>query len=142
MRAVKLPHLKGVGIGPRTETCGNWGGPTAMVPSLHQGNIYMKKKLREWRDKKSILLVGAKTSLTRAGCQTTQSQGSRYRAENGNLRKFGSTYCHGTEFVPRQYLHQKEATGMERQEMYSLGRCKNITYLCGLSNYPVSRESV
>ena len=58
------------------------------------------------------------------------------------LRKLGRTYRHVTVFAPRKYLHQKEATGMERPEMYSASRCKNPTYLCGPSKYPVSREAV
>ena len=85
VRAVKLPCPKGLGIGLRMQTCVNWGGPTVMVPSLHQGNIYMKTKLRVWRDKKCIPLVGVKTPLTCAGSQTTTSQGSQYRSENENL---------------------------------------------------------
>ena len=97
----------------------------AMVPCLHQGNIYIKRKLRVWRAKKCISLVGAKRPLTSAGCQTTPSQMSRYRVGNGNLRKLEWTYRHGTVFVPRQYLHQKEATGMESPEMYFPSRCKN-----------------
>ena len=87
MRVVKLPRVKGVGIGPRTETCENWGGPIGMVLYLHQGNIYIKKNLRAWRDQKCIRLVGAKTPVTCAGRQTAPSEGRRYRAENGNLHK-------------------------------------------------------
>ena len=188
-------------MGPRMETCANWGEPIAMVLCLHQGNIYIKRKLRLWRDHKCILLVGAKTPFTCAGRQTTLYQGnqyraenqnlhkfgwtyhhgtvfvprqclyqnkatdtdtpemyfpswfktpqtcagrqttlsqmSRYRPENGNLRKLGWTYRHGTVFAPRQYLSQKEATGKERPEMYSPTRCKNPSYLCRPSNYSV-----
>ena len=62
-------------MGHRTESLGNWDGPMTIVPCLHQGNIYTKRKL------------------------------------------------------------------MERPEMYSVSRCNNPTYLCGLSNYPVSREA-
>ena len=40
VRAVKIPCLEGGGVGPRTESCVNWDGPIAMVPCLHQGNIY------------------------------------------------------------------------------------------------------
>ena len=125
--SVKLPRLKGVGIGPRTETCGNWSGPTAMEPCSHQGNTDMKRKLRVWRDQKCIPLVGAKTSLTCAGRQTTLFQESRYRSENGNLRRVGWTYCHGTVFAPRQCLFQMKATGVESPEMYSPSQCKNPT---------------
>ena len=107
-----------------------------MVPCLHQGNIYIKRNLRAWRDQKLIPLVVAKTPLTCAGHQATPSQGSLYRPENGNLRKLGCTYHHGTVFAPRQYFYQKEATAMERPEMYSPSLCKNSSYLCWLSNYP------
>ena len=73
----KLTHLKGVGIGPVMETCVNWVGPIAMVSCLHQGNIYIKRNLREWRAHKYTSLVGAKSPLISAGCQTIPSQGSR-----------------------------------------------------------------
>ena len=113
-----------------------------MVPCFHQGNTYMKRKLQVGRDQKYIPLVGGKASLTFAGCQTTPSQESRYRAENGNLRKVGWSYCHGTVFAPRQYLYLKEATGVERQEMYFPSRCKIPTHLGGQSNHPVTNEAV
>ena len=125
VRAVKLPRLKGVGIGSTTETCVNWGGPIAMVPCLHQGNIYIKTKLRVWRVQKYKSLVGAKSPLTCAGRQTTPSQRSRYRVDKGNLRKLGWIYRYFTVFLPSQYLHQKEATGMESPEMYFPSLCKN-----------------
>ena len=169
----------------------------AMVPCLHQGNIYTKRKLRVWRDEKCIPLVDAITPLNCAGCHNTPSRGSQYRAQNGKFGKLGRTYCHdtvfaprkylyqkciplvgaitpldcagrhntpsrgrqyraqngkfgklgrtyghGTVFAPRKYLYQKEATGMEIPEMYSVSWCKNPTYLCGPSKYPVSREAV
>ena len=142
MRAVKVPHPEGGGIGPRTESCVNWDGPIAMVPCLHQRNIYVKRKVQAWRDQKCIPLVGALTQLACAGHQNTQSRGRRYRAQNGKLPKLGRTYRHGTVFAPRKYIHQIEATGMERSKMYSASRCNNLTYLCGLSKYPISREAV
>ena len=60
VRAVKIPRLDGGGIGPRTESCVICDGPIAMVPCLHQGNIYTKRKLRVRRDQKCIPLVGEK----------------------------------------------------------------------------------
>ena len=114
-----------------------------MVPCLHQGNIYTKRKLRRvCRDQKCIPLVGAITPLTCAGLKITPSRGRQYRAQNGKLVKLGRTCGHGTVFAPRKYLHQKEATGMERSEMYSVSQCNNPTYLCGTSKYPVSSEAV
>ena len=205
VRAVKPPRLKGVGIVQRTETCVKTGGSITIVPCLYQGNIYIKRKLWVWKDQKCLPLVGGKTPLTCAGRQSTPSQGCQYKRENGNLCKLGWTYRHGTVFAPKQHLYQKEATGMERPEMYfpsqcenpscagcpptpsqwsryspenknlhkfgwsfchdtmfqprrflykkeatgmerpemySPSRCKDPSYLCGPSNYPVSRESV
>ena len=142
VRAVKIPHVEGGCVGRRKESCITCDGLIAMVSCLHKGNIYTKRKLRVWRDKKCIPLVGAKTILTCAGCQNTPCRGRRYRAQNGKLRNLGRTYRHGTVFAPRKYLYQKEATGMERPEMYSASRCKNHTYLCKVSKYPVSREAV
>ena len=89
-----------------------------MVPCLHLGNIYIKRKVRVWRDQKCVPLLGANTPITCAGCQTTPSQGSRYMPENGNLRKLGWTYCHGTEFAPRQYFLSKGG--------YGYGETRNI----------------
>ena len=103
VRFTKVPSLKVVGIGPRTDTYVNCGGPIAMVPCLHHGNIYTKMELGVWRDQKCVPLVGAKTSLTCAVLQTTPSQERPYRAENRNLSKMGSTYRHGTVFAPREY---------------------------------------
>ena len=142
MRAVKIPRLEVGSIGPRTECCVNWDGPIAVVPCLKQGNIYTKMKLRVWRDQKCIPLVGVKTILTCASRQNTPSRGRQYRAQMGKLRKLGGTYRNGTVSAPRQYLYHKEATGMERPEMYSASWCKNHTYLCRPSKYPVSREAV
>ena len=127
MRAVKIPGLEGGSIGPRTESWVNWDGPIAMVPCLHQGNIYKKRKLRVWRAQKCIPLVGAITRINCAGRENIPSRGRQYRAQNGKLGKLGRTYCHGTVFAPRKYLHQKEATGMERPEKYSASRCNNPT---------------
>ena len=113
-----------------------------MVPCLHQGNIYTKRKLRVWRDQKYIPLIGAITQLTCAGRQITPSRGRQYRAQNGKLCKLGRKYGHGTVLALRKYLYQKEATGMERPEIHSANRCNNQTYLCGSSKHPVSREAV
>ena len=142
MRAVKVPHLEGGSIGPRTESCVNCDGPISMVPCFHQGNIYTKGKLRVWRDQRCIPFVGAITPFNCAGRYNTPCRGRQYRAQNGKFSKLGRTYGHGTVFAPRKYLYQKEATGMERPEMYSVSQCNNPTYLCEPSLYPASSEAV
>ena len=133
---------RGRRFGLRTECCLNLDGPIAMVRYFHQRNIYTNRKLRAWRDQKCIPLVGAVTPLTCAGRQSIPSRGRRYRTQNGKLPNLGRTYRHGTVLAPRKYKYQKEAMGMERPEKYSASRCKNPTYLCGPSKYPVSREAV
>ena len=130
MQAVIIPRLDGGSIGTRTESLGNWVGHMAMVPCLHQGNIYTKRKLRLWRDQKCIPLVGAITTLTCAGRHITPHRGRQYRAQNGKFGKLGRTYGHGTVFAPKKYLYQMEAKCMARPEMYSVSRCNNPTYLC------------
>ena len=102
-----------------------------MVPCLHQYNVDIKRQLQVWRVQKYIPLVGAKTVLTCVGRQTTQYRVSQFRAENGGLRKCGSTFRHGTVFALKQCLYQKEATGIEILKMHSSSRCKNRTYLYG-----------
>ena len=84
VRDCKRPCLKQSSIGPSTEICGNPGVSLAMVPSLHQSNVYIKRKLRVWRVQKCIPVVGAKTVLTCAGLQTTPSHLSQNRVENRN----------------------------------------------------------
>ena len=43
VRAVKVPRLEGGSIEPRKESRVNWDGPIAMVPCLHQGNLYTRE---------------------------------------------------------------------------------------------------
>ena len=104
-----------------------------MVPCLHHGNIYIKRKLRVRRDQKCSQLVGAITALNCEGHQNAPSRVRQDSAQNGKFDKFGRTYGHGTVFAPRKYLYQKEDTCMERPEMYSVSVCNNPTYLCGSS---------
>ena len=124
------------------EICVNSGLLLAMVPSLHQSSVYVKRKLRVWRVQKFIPLVGTTTAPTCAGLQTNTSHVRQYGAENGNLCKFGSTFHHGTMFAPKQCIYQTEATGMMTPKMYYSSQCKNRTYLCEPANYPVSCEAV
>ena len=114
------------------------GLPFTMIPCLHQSDVYIKRKLRVWRVQKCTPHVGAKTSLPCARRKTTLSHVSQFMAENGNLRKSGSTFSNNTVFAPKQCLYQNETTGMESSKMYSSRRCKNLTYLCGTANDPVS----
>ena len=124
------------------EICEISGLPIHMVPRLHQNNGYIKRKLWEWRAQKCIALVGAETVLTSAGPQSTPFHGGQYRDRNGNKRKFGPVNPHGTAIAPKQWLYQKEDTGMESSKMYCPSRSGNSTFQCGAENYPVSRGAV
>ena len=86
-----------------------------------------QKEATGWRDQKCIPLVVAITTLTCAGRHNTPSRGRQYRTQNGKFGKLGRTYGHGTMFPPRKDSYKKEATGMERPEMYSVSRCNNPT---------------
>ena len=81
VRAVKIPRLEGGSIGPSTESFINCDALISMVLCLHQGNIYINRKLRVWRDQKYIPLVGGITPLKCAGRQNTPSRGRQYRAQ-------------------------------------------------------------
>ena len=119
------------------EICGILGLPVAMLPWWVKSNDCNKRKLRVWRVEKCISLVGAKTSLTCGGLQTTPSQVIQYRAENGNLRKTGSNFCHSTVFTPKQCLYQKKATGMDSPKVYSTCRFWKTSLACaGLQTTP------
>ena len=131
-------------IGPRMEICVNLGLPIVMVPCLHQSNTYIKMKLMVWRAQKCILLVGAKTTLTCTGLQTTAVHGGQYRAENGNLRKVESipiamVPCfHQNILALMQVAHQQEVEGMESLKMQTLLQCKKRIIRYGPANSPAS----
>ena len=137
MRGRKLPRLIGGNIGSRKEICETSGLKIPMVSRLHQSNDYMKRKLRAWRVQKCIALVGADSVLTSAVPQTTPCHGGLYRVQKGNMRIFGPTNPHGTAFAPKQWLYEKEATGMESSKMYCPSRCRYRTYQCGAANFPM-----
>ena len=138
MRGRKLPRVVGVKIGSRKEICEKSGLQIPMVPHLHQSNGYIKRKLRAWRVKKCISLVGADTVLTSVWPQITGVNWGYYRVQKGNMRNFGPTNAHGIAFGPKQWLYQKEATGMESSKMYCSSRCRYRTYQCMAANYLVS----
>ena len=130
LRGSKLPRFMW-GIGPRIEIC--------ETSTLHcQRNGYIKRKLRAWRVQKCFVLVGVDTVITTAWKQSTSFHGGEYRAQNGNMRNFGPTNPHGTVFVRKQWLYEKEATGMESSKMYCPSRCRYRTYHCVEANFLVS----
>ena len=139
---VKLPCLKGGGIGPRTKNLRKFGRIYRVGTVFAPRQYLYQKGARGMERPEMYSFRQCKTPLTFWGSQTTLSEGRRYRAGNGNLRKLRRIYRLGTVFAPRQYLYQKTAMGMESPEMYSFSRCKNCSYLCGPSNYPVSRGAV
>ena len=119
----------------RTEICIRIGS------THHSGTVfspkkYIKRKLWVWRVQKCIPLVGAKTVLTCTGLQTTPSHGGQYRAENGNLRKFGSTFHHGTEFAPKKFLYQRKLWVWRAQNCIPLVGAKTLLTCSGLEVTP------
>ena len=54
------------------------------------------------------------------------------------MRNFGPTNSHGTAFGPKQWLYEKEATGMESSKMYFPSQFRYRTYQCVGANYLVT----
>ena len=110
-----------------------------MVPCLNHSSVYIKRKLRVWRVQKYIPLVGAKTALTCAGLLITTSHVRRYRAENGNFRKFWCTFHHGT-VVPclhQNNLYIKRTLRVWRVQKYiPLVGSKTVLTCAGLQTTP------
>ena len=136
--AANYPVSWGGSIAPRMEICGTSRLPILMVPHLHQSNGYIKRKLRALRVQKCIALVGADTVLIRAGPQITSCHGGLYRVQKGNMRKFGLTNPHDTAFALKEWLYEKEATGMESSKIFCPSRCRYRTYQYVNANYPIS----
>ena len=101
----KLPCVIQHRIGPAMEIFKISGLPIAMVPCLHQCNVYIKTKLRVWRAQKFNYPVSAKTAPTGTVLQTTSCHAAPYWASNRNFRNFGATFLHGTVFAPMQCLY-------------------------------------
>ena len=130
----KLPRVIRCSIEPRMEICETSGLPIPMVPRLHQSNGYMKRKLRAWRISKCIALAGADTVLTSMGPQTTPCHGGLNKVQYRNMRNLAPTDLHCTAFAPKQWLYEKEATGMESSKIYFRGWCRFRTYQSGAAN--------
>ena len=75
-------------------------------------------------------------NLTCAGLQTTPSQVSQYKAENGNLRKSRSTFSHGTVFAPKQCLYQQKVLVWRVQKCLPLVGAKTSLTCVGLQMTP------
>ena len=88
------------------QICGKSGQHFAMVPCLHQSNLYIKRKLREWTALKCTPCFGAESPLRSMGLQSTRFHAASYRADSENLRKLGATFRHGTVFTQIQCLYQ------------------------------------
>ena len=117
LRASKLPEFIYHRIWSRMEILENLRLPISQVPRLHQGNVYIKRKLRVWVAYKCNRCVGAKNALAVTGLQTTRVRLPPYIVDNGKLGKLAATYLSGTAFAPRQCLYQNEATGMGNLKM-------------------------
>ena len=124
------------------QICGKSGLPFAEVPCLHQSNLHMKRKLREWRTQKCNPCFGTESPPRSTGQQTTRFHAARYWTVSANLPKVGASFRRGTVFAPTQSTYEKEATGMENPIMQSLFWCRKPTSQYGPANHPVSCSAV
>ena len=105
---------------------------------MHQSNLHMKRKLREWRTQKCNLCFGAESPPLSTGQQTTQFHAAPYGTVSANLRKVGASFRRPTVFAPIQSTYGREATGMENPKMQSLFWCRKPTVAvraCKLSGF-------
>ena len=138
VRASKLPGFMQRRMGPSVQICGKSGLPFAEVPCLHQSNLHMKRKLREWRTQKCNPCFGAESPPRSTRLQTTRFHAAPYGTVSANLRKVGTLFRRGTVFAPIQSTYGREATGMENPKMRSLFWCRKRTSQYGPVNCPVS----
>ena len=124
------------------QICGKSGLPFAEVPCLHQSNLHMKRKLREWRTQKCNPCFGAESPPLSTGQQTTRFHAAPYGTVSANLRKVGASFRRGTVFALLQSTYGREATGMENPKMQSLFWCRKPTSQYAPSNYPVPCSAV
>ena len=59
----------------------------------------------------------AKSPPRSTDLQNTRFHASPYKAARTNLRKFGTTFGHGTVIAPTKYIYQKQETGMENPKV-------------------------
>ena len=132
-RSQSTPFYGG-SIGPRMEICETSVPPIPMV----QRQWLYKKEATGMESSKMYCPSRCRYRTFTAWKQSTPFHGGQYRAQNGNMRNFGPTNPHGTAFASKQWLYQKEATGMESSKMYCPSRCRYRTYHCVEAKYPVS----
>ena len=140
--ACKLSGFMQRRMGPSVQICGKSGLPFAEVPCLHQSNLHMKRKLREWRTQKCNPCFGAESPPRSTRLQTTRFHAAPYGTVSANLRKVGTLFRRGTVFAPIQSTYGREATGMENPKMRSLFWFRKRTSQYGPVNYPVSCSAV
>ena len=141
-RASKLPSFMHRRMGPSVQICGKSGLPFADLPSLHQSNLHMEGKLREWRTQKCNPCIGAESPPRSTRLQTTRFHAAPYGTVGANMRKVGTFFRRGTVFAPIQSTYKKEATRMENPKMQSLFWCRKPTSQYAPANYPVSCSAV
>ena len=74
--------------------------------------------------------------------QSTRVHEAPCRPDSAKMRKHGATFRHGAVSALKQYLYEKEATGIESPTMESLLQCKKPTSHYGPSKYPYSSSAV
>ena len=92
----------------------------AMVPPLHQSNVYIRSRAV---GKENPKIQSLSRCNKRTGCYRTANNPlscTAYRAERGYLRNFEAVESNGTAFAPKQSSYQKVDVGMENPKIQSL----------------------
>ena len=142
VRVSKLPGFMQRRNLPSVQIFRKSGLPFSEVPCLHQSNLHMKRKLREWRTPKCNPCFGAESPPRSTRMHSTRFHAVPHGTVSENLRSVGTSFRRGTVFPPIQSTYEKEATGMENPKMQSLFWCRKPSSQYAPANYPVSCSAV
>ena len=128
LRTSKLPEFVYRRIRSIREILENWRLPISQVQRLQLGNVYLKRKRREWGAQKCKRFVCTKNALAVTGLQTARVCLPQYMVNNGSLGKLAATYVPGTAVCTKAmfiskggyvYGEPKNVIGLSLQKTHS-----------------------
>ena len=137
VRTFKVPGSIQRGIWPPVGICRNLRLPFAMVPSLHQSNIYIKRSLRDWRGQKCNPYFSTKSPHRSAALQNTRFHTSRTGLPVGICENSG------LQFAMKPSLQQSNIYIKRKLGEWRVQKCNPyFSARSPLRNCPPSKYSV
>ena len=100
VRTVKITRIHAASYMAAVRICGISELTFAILPCLHQTNIYIKRKLRQRGVQKCILCFSANSPPRGTDLQNYPESCRFVYGRSANTRVFGPTFRHGTVFAP------------------------------------------